>query len=100
MLIWVLFAGNLAGILSIWPREWFIFILIGLTTGSGAIFLYYYGLTRIRAMLATMCELCFPMSAILFDYIFNHKILSPVQWISAMVMVLAILKLSINKPEN
>jgi drug/metabolite transporter (DMT)-like permease len=99
MLLWVLVAGQLRGAISIQPREWFIFILIGITTGSGAIFLYYYGLTRIRAMLATICELCFPISAIFFDYFFNHRVLSPVQWISALVMIMAILKLSINKTE-
>jgi drug/metabolite transporter (DMT)-like permease len=99
MLIWVLVGGHLRGTFSIQPQEWFIFILIGITTGSGAIFLYYYGLTRIRAMLATICELCFPISAIIFDYFFNHRVLSPIQWISALVMILAILKLSINKSE-
>jgi drug/metabolite transporter (DMT)-like permease len=74
--------------------NWIYFIIIGITTGSGAIFIYYYGLRRVKAMIATISELLFPVSAILFDYIFNGSVLSPVQIISAVVMVFAIIKLS------
>jgi len=48
-------------------------------------------------MLATICELCFPVSAIIFDYFINDKILTPVQWVSAAVLVFAILKLTLEK---
>ncbi|MBK7031361.1 MAG: DMT family transporter [Bacteroidales bacterium] len=84
MLLIVLITGSLNLLSGVQRFEWLIFLLIGLTTGSGAIFLYYFGLTRIRAMLATICELCFPLSAILFDYLFNQKVLTPVQWVSAL----------------
>jgi len=97
MLLFVLSTGMLADIPKISGFQWSIFFIIGITTGSGAIFLYYFGLTRIRAMLATMCELCFPVSAILFDYLINDKILSPVQWVSAAILIFAILKLSLEK---
>lgn len=97
MLMFVLATGTLKDILVVSSFQWTIFIIIGITTGSGAIFLYYFGLTRIRAMLATICELCFPVSAILFDYLINHKVLSPLQWISAAVLIFAILKLSLQK---
>jgi len=100
MLIFVLISGSVRNLGQVNSREWMIFLIIGLTTGSGAIFLYYFGLTRIRAMLATICELCFPLSAILFDYLFNHKVLTPIQWISAALMVFSILKLSLQKAEQ
>jgi len=74
------------------------FLIIAATTGSGAIFLYYYGLVRIRAIMATICELFFPVSAIFFDYIVNGKILSPVQWVATVIMVFAIIKLTAQKP--
>jgi drug/metabolite transporter (DMT)-like permease len=76
------------------PTNWLYFIIIGLTTGSGAIFIYYYGLRRVRAIVATISELLFPISAILFDYIFNGSILSPIQILSAVIMVFAIIKLN------
>jgi len=78
--------------------NWMYFLIIAFTTGSGAIFLYYYGLVRIRAMLATICELFFPLSAILFDYLFNEKVLSPIQWIAAGVMIFSIIKLTWQAP--
>ena len=97
MLLFVLSTGVFKNIPQITGLQWGIFAIIGITTGSGAIFLYYFGLTRIRAMLATICELCFPVSAILFDYLVNHKILTPLQWVSAAVLIFAILKLSLEK---
>ncbi len=97
MLLFVLSTGVFKHIPEITGTQWTIFTVIGITTGSGAIFLYYFGLTRIRAMLATICELCFPVSAIFFDYFINHRVLSPVQWVSAAVLIFAILKLSLQK---
>ena len=97
MLLYVLSTGMLKGVPNINSTQWIIFAIIGITTGSGAIFLYYFGLTRIRAMLATICELCFPVSAIIFDYFINDKILTPIQWVSAAVLVFAILKLTLEK---
>ncbi len=75
-------------------NNWVFFIIIGITTGSGAIFLYYFGLFRIRAMVATICELFFPISAIFFDYVINHKVIGPVQWVAAIVMIYSIVKIS------
>ena len=97
MLLFVISTGILKHIPEITGIQWTIFSIIGITTGSGAIFLYYFGLTRIRAMLATICELCFPVSAIFFDYFVNDRVLSPVQWVSAAVLIFAILKLSLEK---
>jgi drug/metabolite transporter (DMT)-like permease len=97
MFLFVLSTGVLKHIPEISSFEWTIFLIIAFTTGSGAIFLYYFGLTRIQAMLATICELCFPVSAILFDYLINDKILTPIQWVSAAVLIFAILKLSLEK---
>ncbi len=95
MLIFVLIAGSLSSFSTITNHNWIIFLVITFTTGSGAIFLYYYGLRKVKAMVATICELCFPLSAILFDYFFHGKVLTPIQWISAAVMLIAIVRLSL-----
>lgn len=94
MLIIVLFAGSFDQFNSTTNENWLFFFIIAFTTGSGAIFLFYFGLIRIRAIIATICELFFPVSAIIFDYIFNHKVLDPIQWIAAAVMIFAIVKLN------
>lgn len=97
LLLVVIISGRLSQFEMISTSNWIYFLIIAFTTGSGAIFLYYFGLIRIPAVLATMCELFFPLSAIVFDYIFNGKILNPVQWIAAALMIFAIIQLNRNK---
>jgi len=94
MLIYILIAGNSIAYDRITPTNWLIFFIIAITTGSGAIFLYYYGLNHVKATLAVMCELFFPISTIIFDYAFNGSRLSAVQWVSAGLMVFAIVNLN------
>jgi drug/metabolite transporter (DMT)-like permease len=72
------------------PSEWALVLLIGLTTGSGAIFLYYYGLTRVRAVVSAVCELCLPLSAVVLDYWLNDSRLGGWQWLGAVLLLTAI----------
>ena len=95
LLIFVIFTGSFSQFELTTNTNWIYFVIIGLTTGSGAIMIYYYGLRRVKAIVATISELLFPISAILFDYIFNGSVLSPVQLISAVIMVFAIIRLSV-----
>jgi len=95
MLLLILVTGGISQIEVTTNANWMYFLIIGITTGSGAIMIYYYGLRRVKAIVATISELLFPISAILFDYIFNGSVLSPVQLASAVVMVFAIIKLSV-----
>jgi len=80
-------------------QNWLIVAIISLTSGSVAIFIYYYGLKKISAMMATIMELLFPITAILLDYFVNHHSLSFAQWISAVVMIYAIIKLNLSKSD-
>ena len=70
--------------------NWMVIAIIGATTGSGALFLYYFGLSRVRAGIAAICEMCLPLSAILFDYWINDSWLSAWQWVGAAILVGAI----------
>lgn len=90
----VLFTGTISSIAAITSFNWLIIWIIVLTTGPGAIFLYLYGLKKIPASLATVFELFYPLSAILFDYIFNNRMLSTVQWTAAIVLVAAVIRLT------
>jgi len=94
MLVFLTLSGNLNHFSSVTPTNWLIFLIIAFTTGSGAIFLYYFGLKRIRASIATICELCFPASAIIFDYLINDSTLTAVQFTSAVVLLVAIVNIS------
>ena len=94
MLIFVIAFGTYTDFYKITETNWLYFIIIGLSTGSGAIFVYYYGLRRVKAIVATISELLFPISAIIFDYLINDSFLSPVQLISAAIMVYALIRLN------
>ncbi len=94
MLAYVLYTGQWLGLREVTPLNWTFLIIIALTTGSGAIFIYYYGLKRVRAMTATICELAFPVSAITFDHIFYGTRLSGLQWIAAGIIIIAIIRIT------
>lgn len=88
----VLVLGLTVEIQNVTSTNWLIFGIITLTSGSVAILLYYYGLKHVKASQATLLELFFPISAILLDYFINGNMLSAVQWISAIVMIFAIIR--------
>ncbi len=98
MLIIVLCIGHIGDFSQVTGRNWLFIVLIGLTTGSGAIFLYYYGLRHVKASLSTFLELMYPITAVVLDYLVNKTVYSPVQWIAALVMLFAIVML--NKGAN
>lgn len=94
MLIISLTTGDLGSIKEITTKQTIIFLVIAFTTGGAAIFLYYYGLKRISASVASICELAFPLTAVVLEYFVHGNILSPVQWIGAGVLLISILKVS------
>lgn len=63
---------------------------ISLVSGLGAMLLYYQGLSRTRATVATFAELVFPVGAIGINYIVLGYTLEPVQVISACVLFYAV----------
>jgi drug/metabolite transporter (DMT)-like permease len=99
-LVFLLVSGQGLPFGEVTPFNWLLVLTIGLTTGSGAIFLYYFGLTRVRASVSAICELCLPLSAILLDYLINGSVLRPWQWAGAATLVLAITMVSIQQPRR
>ncbi len=94
MLVVVIVSGVFSQFQVATTSNWIFFVIIGLTTGSGAIFLYYYGLNQVKAIVSVIIELLFPISAIVFDYIFNDSKFTLIQWLSTGIMLYAILKLN------
>ena len=66
------------------------FVVIALTTGGTAIFIYYWGLKRVLASRSTIYEMIFPVSAIVLEFFIHHNILSWGQWLGAIVVLIAI----------
>lgn len=75
---------------SIDSGVWKTLLIIVFTSGAVAMYLYYYGLKKIPASLATLCELAWPFSAVIFDYFFNKNILSATQIFGAVLLVIAV----------
>jgi drug/metabolite transporter (DMT)-like permease len=100
MLPIVLFFGTISNISEISSNQMLIFLIIAFTTGGTAIFLYYYGLKRISASVAAICELAFPLTAIILEYVLRGNILGVVQWAGAIVLFLSILMVTKISREN
>lgn len=100
MLVIVLACGHIGDFTLVTPRNWLFVVLIGLTTGSGAIFLYYYGLRNVKASISTFLELLYPITAVVLDYFVNHTKYSIVQWIAALVMLFSIVMLNVNSKKT
>jgi len=96
MLVFVVVSGQYNQFEFTTKLNWMYFVIIALTTGSGAIFLFYYGLNNVKAIVSVIVELLFPVSTILIDYLVNDNRLLPIQWVSAIIMVYAIINL--NRP--
>ena len=97
MLVLVVSLGDISSITEITTKQIIIFLIIAFTTGGAAIFLYYFGLKRIAASIAAICELAFPLTAVLLEYFLRENILNAVQWTGAGVLLLSILKVSLNQ---
>lgn len=98
-LVVLLGGGTGLPLAEVTPTNWLLILIIGLTTGSGALFLYYFGLSRVRASVSAICELTLPLTAIVLDYLVNESRLSTWQWAGAALLLLAIFKVSA-QPED
>ena len=85
---------NLSAFKNISDTQWIVFILIAIITGGPGIFLYYYGLTHIKASTATICELAFPLTAIILEFILRKNILALDQWFGVLLLFYAITKIT------
>jgi len=84
----ILINGDILNIGQVSFGQWRLLLLIVLTSGAGAMLLYYSGLKRVTASTATICELFWPFSAIILDYLFHGNVLNPIQIIASVVLLL------------
>jgi drug/metabolite transporter (DMT)-like permease len=86
--------GDIEKISEVSTTQAIVFLIIAFTTGGAAIFLYYYGLKRISASVSAICELAFPLTAVVLEYVIRGNLLDPVQWIGAGLLLFSIIKVS------
>ena len=73
----ILFMGNSPINVSLSKTEWLTILTIVLSTGTVALFIYYYGLKHVLATHATIYELFWPLSAMLIDLFIRGRTLMP-----------------------
>jgi drug/metabolite transporter (DMT)-like permease len=94
MFVIVISLGEMGSVSDITTKQAIIFLIIAFSTGGAAIFLYYYGLKRITASVASICELAFPLTAVVLEYFVHGNILSPIQWGGAIVLLSSIIQVT------
>ncbi len=100
MLVIVLSLSQIQNVTDVTGHQWLIFLIIAFTTGGAAIFLYYYGLKSIPASVSAICELAFPLTAILLEYFVHGNMLDAVQWFGVVMLFAGMIKVSQIKIRN
>ena len=90
----ILFMGNSPINVSLSKTEWLTILTIVLSTGTVALFIYYYGLKHVLATHATIYELFWPLSAMLIDLFIRERTLMPGQFMGALLLIGASIFLS------
>ncbi|TVM02902.1 MAG: EamA family transporter [Candidatus Brocadia sp. WS118] len=86
--------GRVPTVAALTSFQWMTILTIALSTGMVALSIYYYGLKRTPARIATICELAWPLSAVAIDYMYFHKSLTVTQGLGALALLLTIYKVS------
>ena len=101
MLFILISTGQAETISQVNIENWKYIFIIVLSTGSLALFIYYYGLNHLPASHVTLYELFWPLSAVTMDWYIYDRVMSLVQWLGAALLLGAILLLSYkNKIES
>lgn len=85
---------DMTAVMEITKPQWSVLILIVVSTGAVALFIYYYGLNRLPASHATIYELFWPLSAISIDWFVRGRAMSPVQAAGSVILLTAIVMLT------
>lgn len=93
-LIGVYLLGQGSAILSPTTPQLGRLVVIALSTGMFALWLYYKGLKKTEAKVSTILELAFPMTAVFIDIFLYKTVLAPSQYLAAGVLVFAIFNIS------
>lgn len=73
--------------------QWLLILIIVFSTGSFALFIYYYGLQHLPASHTTIYELFWPLSAVALDWFIRGRTLNGIQLFGAAILLTAIILL-------
>lgn len=90
----LLSTGRAETVMLITHIQWGYLLLIVFSTGSVALFFYYYGLKHLPASHTTIYELFWPLSAVALDWFVRGRTLQPVQWFGMILLLGSIILLT------
>lgn len=69
---------------------WFLLYAAAISGGLVGLYIYYFGLKWTKASIATICELTYPISAVVLNFFFLNQSMYVFQWVGAIVIVVSI----------
>jgi len=90
----ILIFGYKSSLTSVTVSQFGLFVLIAVSTGMVALFIYYKGLAKTPVHVSTILELTFPFVAIFIDMKIYNTTLTLSQWIASFVLVFSIYKIT------
>ncbi len=86
-LVAVLIMGQASSLGAVGISEVSRLVMISLSTGMVALWIYYKGLATTPARISTLLELTFPMLAVFIDAVLYKTLLAPSQYLAALVLL-------------
>ncbi|OGE87792.1 MAG: hypothetical protein A3J07_03715 [Candidatus Doudnabacteria bacterium RIFCSPLOWO2_02_FULL_49_13] len=80
-------------------KDWLFVFITAIIAGFASLLLYYYGLRSTKAAVATLCELAFPVAAVIVNWIFLGATLESMQIIGGLILLIGITKLTLVNSE-
>lgn len=90
----VVVMGQTASLVEVTPSQWLRFLMIALSTGMVALWIYYKGLKQTQAKVSTILELTFPLLAVVIDAILYKTWLQPTQYLAAGVLLFSMFQVA------
>ena len=101
LIIIQLYYGRMSEISTATGKDWLFVLIIAVVAGFVSLFIYYRGLKFTSASIATICELAFPLAAVIVNWIVLDSKLSAIQIAGGLGLLIAVTRLSlINMKEN
>ena len=91
---------NLSQIYTLSSVQWTNLFMIVLFVGIISISLYYWGLKKIPSKVATICELGWPMWALLLDILYFHKTFTLTQILGMILLVGSVFVISLTQTNS
>lgn len=88
-LVAVFIMGKAGSMSTLVPAQGITLIVIALSTGMVALFIYYRGLKTTPVSVSTILELFYPLIAVFIDYFAYGTVLATTQYIAALVLLYA-----------